>query len=454
MANDFSKGSVRRAILMQSGPLLIAQLIQLLYNVVDRVYIGRIPGVQGAALTGVGIVFPVISLITAFTDWFGVGGAPIFSIARGAGDRERARRLLGTTAWLLLWGSILITLLGILFVQPILYLFGASDATYPYAADYLRIYILGTVFFMCSSGLNYFINAQGFPKFGMMTTLLGAALNIVLDPILIFGMGWGVRGAAIATVLSQTVSAAWVFRFLLSGRADYRLECTLIRGDRRLLREILTLGFSGFIMKATNSLVQVVCNVQLRRFGGDLYVGIITIINSIRSIIELPLMAVTHGSQPVLAYQYGAKSFRRLRQGIAFQFLCGILYSLLVWLAVLRFPRFFVGIFTNSTEMLTHGVEAVRIYFASFIFMVGQSGSQTVFVSLGKSRRAIFFSMLRKVVIVVPLTLLLPCFMGVNGVFAAEPVSNLLGGSAAFLTMYFTVYRKLPRAEGQTEHRI
>lgn len=454
MANDFSKGSVRRAILMQSGPLLIAQLIQLLYNVVDRVYIGRIPGVQGAALTGVGIVFPVISLITAFTDWFGVGGAPLFSIARGAGDRERARRLLGTTAWLLLWGSILITLLGILFVQPILYLFGASDATYPYAADYLRIYILGTVFFMCSSGLNYFINAQGFPKFRMMTTLLGAALNIVLDPILIFGMGWGVRGAAIATVLSQTVSAAWVFRFLLSGRADYRLECTLIRGDRRLLREILTLGFSGFIMKATNSLVQVVCNVQLRRFGGDLYVGIITIINSIRSIIELPLMTVTHGSQPVLAYQYGAKSFRRLRQGIAFQFLCGILYSLLVWLAVLRFPRFFVGIFTNSTEMLTHGVEAVRIYFASFIFMVGQSGSQTVFVSLGKSRRAIFFSMLRKVVIVVPLTLLLPCFMGVNGVFAAEPVSNLLGGSAAFLTMYFTVYRKLPRAEGQTEHRI
>lgn len=454
MANDFSKGSVRRAILMQSGPLLIAQLIQLLYNVVDRVYIGRIPGVQGAALTGVGIVFPVISLITAFTDWFGVGGAPLFSIARGAGDQERARRLLGTTAWLLLWGSILITLLGILFVQPILYLFGASDATYPYAADYLRIYILGTVFFMCSSGLNYFINAQGFPKFGMMTTLLGAALNIVLDPILIFGMGWGVRGAAIATVLSQTVSAAWVFRFLLSGRADYRLECTLIRGDRRLLREILTLGFSGFIMKATNSLVQVVCNVQLRRFGGDLYVGIITIINSIRSIIELPLMTVTHGSQPVLAYQYGAKSFRRLRQGIAFQFLCGILYSLLVWLAVLRFPRFFVGIFTNSTEMLTHGVEAVRIYFASFIFMVGQSGSQTVFVSLGKSRRAIFFSMLRKVVIVVPLTLLLPCFMGVNGVFAAEPVSNLLGGSAAFLTMYFTVYRKLPRAEGQTEHRI
>lgn len=454
MANDFSKGSVRRAILMQSGPLLIAQLIQLLYNVVDRVYIGRIPGVQGAALTGVGIVFPVISLITAFTDWFGVGGAPLFSIARGAGDRERARRLLGTTAWLLLWGSILITLLGILFVQPILYLFGASDATYPYAADYLRIYILGTVFFMCSSGLNYFINAQGFPKFGMMTTLLGAALNIVLDPILIFGMGWGVRGAAIATVLSQTVSAVWVFRFLLSGRADYRLECTLIRGDRRLLREILTLGFSGFIMKATNSLVQVVCNVQLRRFGGNLYVGIITIINSIRSIIELPLMTVTHGSQPVLAYQYGAKSFRRLRQGIAFQFLCGILYSLLVWLAVLRFPRFFVGIFTNSTEMLTHGVEAVRIYFASFIFMVGQSGSQTVFVSLGKSRRAIFFSMLRKVVIVVPLTLLLPCFMGVNGVFAAEPVSNLLGGSAAFLTMYFTVYRKLPRAEGQTAHRI
>lgn len=450
MANDFSRGSVRRAILMQAGPMLVAQLIQLLYNVVDRVYIGRIPGVQGAALTGVGIVFPVISLITAFTDWFGVGGSPLFSIARGAGDRERARRIMGLSTWLLLTGSILITLLGFFLARPILYLFGASDVTYPYARDYMRIYILGTVFFMTSSGLNYFINAQGFPKFGMMTTLLGAVLNILLDPILIFGLGWGVQGAAIATVLSQIVSALWVFRFLLSERADYRIEREFIRYDSKLIHEILSLGFSGFIMKATNSLVQVVCNVQLRGYGGDIYVGIITIINSIRSIIELPLMTITHGSQPVLAFQYGAKKYQRLREGIRFQLLFGFGYSLLAWLLVRSFPTAFVRIFTNDPDILTHGVDAVQLYFAAFIFMVGQSGSQTVFVSLGKSRQAIFFSMLRKVIIVVPLTLLLPMLMGVNGVFVAEPISNLIGGSAAFLTMYFTVYRRLPRENAGT----
>lgn len=438
---------MRRAILMQSGPLLAAQLIQLLYNVVDRIYIGRIPGVQGAALTGVGIVFPVISLITAFTDWFAVGGAPLFSISRGAGDRERARRLMGATAWLLFSSSLVITITGFFLARPILYLFGASDNTYPYAGQYMRIYILGTVFFMLSSGLNYFINAQGFPKFGMMTTLLGAILNIVLDPILIFGLGLGVRGAAIATVISQTASALWVFYFLKSDRAEYRLERVYICADRGLIREILSLGLSGFIMKATNSLVQVVCNVQLRSFGGDLYVGIITIINSIRSIIELPLHTITHGSQPVLAFQYGAKKYRRLRQGISFQLLCGAAYSLLAWSAVLLFPRAFVGIFTNDPDILSHGVMAVRIYFLCFIFMVGQSGSQTVFVSMGKSGQAIFFSMLRKAIIVVPMTLLLPHFMGVNGVFWAEPVSNLIGGSAAFLTMYFTVYRRLPKKD-------
>lgn len=448
MANDFSGGSIQKTILLQAIPLFFAQLVQLLYNVVDRIYIGHLPEIGSVALTGVGVVFPLISLITAFTDWFGMGGAALFSIARGAGKEERARRLLGTTAFLLLVASLFITGLGIFLEKPLLTLFGASEQSYGYARAYLQIYILGTVFFMTSSGLNYFINAQGFPRMGMLTTMLGAVLNIVLDPIFIFAFRMGVRGAALATILSQTASALWVLRFLRSRQALYPLEKRYVRFDPGLCREIMSLGFAGFVMKATNGLVQAVNNIQLRAYGGDLYIGIIIIINSIRDIIQLPGSSIPGASQPVLGFQFGAREYRRLRSGILFQVSAAASYAVLAWALVMLFPGAFLRIFSSDPETLRVGTHAARIYFAAFIFMIGQTGGQSVFVALGKSRYAIFFSLLRKVVIVVPLTLILPHFFGVNGIYAAEPISNVLGGCAAFTTMIFRIYRRLPREDG------
>ena len=449
MKNDFTQGSVGRNILSQAVPLTIAQLIQLLYNVVDRIYIGHLPGSDGMALTGIGLTFPIVALVTAFTNLFGMGGAPLCSIARGAGQTRRAERILGNSAMLLFGSSFFIMLICYLFKKPILYLFGASDVTYGYADQYLSIYLLGTVFTMIGAGLNYFINAQGFPRIGMLTILLGAVLNIILDPVFIFVFGLGVQGAAIATVLSQGVSAAFVLQFLLGHRAILRLRLRHFRPDWKLCREITALGMSGFIMSATNCLVQIVCNIMLKLHGGDLYIGIMTILNSVREIVSLPVNGITSGSQPVLGYNYGAKQFRRVRKGILFTAAIGAAYSALAWLAVILAPDFFIRLFNDHANMLLYGREAMHLYFFGFIMMSFQFAGQSTFVGLGRSKMAIFFSLLRKVFIVVPLTILLPGTggLGVDGVFIAEPVSNFIGGLACFITMMLTVYLPLRREE-------
>ena len=453
--NDFSVGSVRRHIFLQAVPLMVAQFIQLLYNVVDRIYIGHLQGSDGLALTGVGIAFPVISLITAFTDLFGVGGAPLFSIARGAGKEERARDILGATAFLLFTCSLVITALCYGFKRPLLYLFGASDRTYTYANAYLSVYLIGTVFFMTGSGINYFIPAQGFPRTGMLTTMLGAVVNIILDPILIFGLHMGVQGAAAATVIAQTVSALWVFHFITGKRAILRLERSRFHFDAALTREITGLGLSGFIMKSTNGLVQAVCNTQLRTFGGDIYISIITIISSVRDLVFLPGMAIMQGSQPVLGFNLGARKYSRIREGIRTATGAAVLYAATAWLLVMLFPSLFIRIFTPDPEIIRIGANAARLYFSAFLFMIGQFSGQSIFVGLGKSREAIFFSLLRKVIIVVPMTLLLPNLfgLGVNGVWLAEPISNVIGGTAVFVTMLRTVYFRLPKTD-DTEHTV
>lgn len=449
MENDFTKGGVGRNILYQAIPLTIAQLIQLLYNVVDRIYVGHLPGSDGMALTGIGLTFPIVALVTAFTNLFGMGGAPLCSIARGAGQTQRAEKIMGNSAMLLFGSSFFIMLVCYLFQKPILYLFGASDVTYVYANQYLSIYLLGTVFTMVGTGLNYFINAQGFPRIGMLTILLGAVLNIILDPIFIFVFDLGVQGAAIATVISQGISAAFVLQFLLGRRAILRLKLAHFRPDWKLCREITTLGMSGFIMSATNCLVQIVCNITLKAYGGDLYIGIMTILNSVREIISLPVNGITNGSQPVLGYNYGAKQYRRVRKGILFTAAIGAVYSGLAWLAVILAPEFFIRLFNDHANMLYYGREAMHLYFFGFILMSFQFAGQSTFVGLGKSKMAIFFSLLRKAVIVVPLTILLPKIggLGVNGVFIAEPISNLIGGLACFITMMLTVYRGLRKEE-------
>ena len=454
---DFTRGSVARNILAQAIPLTVAQLVQCLYNVVDRSYTRPLPGGGTDALTGIGLVFPVVTFIGAFTMWYSSGGAPLCAIARGAGKTERAERLQGNTLTLQLVTSVALMAVCYLFQRPVLYAFGASDATYFYADQYLTIYLLGTPFAMVSTGMNQFINAQGEPRIGMLTTVLGAALNIVLDPIFIFAFDMGVPGAALATILSQLVSAVWVLHFLLSRRSILRLSWETMRPDWPLIREILALGVTGFIMQATNCLSQVVCNVGMKLYAGaqrDLYIGIMTVVNSIREIIQLPVIGITNGAQPVLGYNYGAGQYRRVQQGILFMFFCGLAYTAVVWAAVLLEPRFFLGIFSSDSALVENGVRGVRIYFLAFLTMNLQYAGQTSFTSLGKAKRAVFFSLFRKVVIVLPLTLLLPQWMGVDGVFAAEPISNVIGGGACFLTMMLTLYRPLGRAAAGQEPPI
>lgn len=444
MKNDFSAGKVSRLILSQALPLTIAQLVHLLYNVVDRVYIGHMP--SGAmALTGIGLAFPLTSLTGAFINLFSTGGAPLFAIARGSGDSERASRLQTQVLFLLTVVGILITALGLIFLKPILFLFGAGPESYPYARQYAQIYVLGTVFSMISTGMNNFINAQGYPVKGMLTISIGALLNLVLDPLFIYVFNMGIRGAAIATVLSQMVSAVWVLSFLFGNKNLHPVKRAHFRPDFHLIREILPLGFAGFIMQGTNSLNQAVCNNMLGIYGGDMYVGIMTVIDSVREILQLPTTSVTSGSQPVLSYNFGAKRYDRVRAGIRFMTLAVLVYTVVAWICVLIFPGFFMRIFTDSGEMIGSGIGSLRLYFAGFVFMTFQAAGQSTFTALKCPKRAILFSLFRKVVIVVPLTLLLPRFgLGVKGVFLAEPISNLVGGLACFITMWLTLYKKLP----------
>lgn len=446
MERDFSRGKVSSNIIAQAIPLILAQLIQLLYNVVDRIYIGHLPGADSTALTGVGLVFPLTTFIAAVTLLFGTGGAPLFSIARGAREEQKAERILGNTFSLLLGAAMILFVLCYIFRKPVLYLFGASDASYVYADEYLRIYLLGTVFVMISTGMNGFINAQGFPKVGMFTTMIGAVLNLFLDPVFIFVLKLGVGGAAAATVVSQIVSAIWVLRFLMGKKAILTIKKENMRVDWKLSREIVSLGMAGFMMQGTNCLVQVVCNATLKIYGGDLYVGIMTVINSVREILSLSVNGLSSGAQPVLGYNYGAKEYDRVKQGIRFVAYLGTGYTVIAWILVLLIPHFLISIFTEDAAMISQGVSALRLYFFGFFFMAFQFTGQSAFTALGFARHAVFFSILRKAIIVVPLTIGLPRLgFGVNGVFLAEPISNAIGGLACFLTMYFVVYKRLGR---------
>ena len=433
-----------RNILQMALPMTVAQLINILYNVVDRMYLGKLPG--HLSLTGLGLCLPIISILMGFANLCGMGGAPLCSIHRGKGEDGEAERILGNSfALLLLFGAGL-TALGLAFRRPILYLFGASDLTFPYANDYLTIYLLGTLFVMIGLGMNPFINAQGFSRMGMMTVALGAAVNIVLDPIFIFVLDMGVRGAALATVLAQGCSALWVLKFLTGRRALLRLRWNTLRLQAARVRRILALGTSGFVMSMTNSLVQVLCNASLQHYGGDLYVGVMTVINSIREVVSMPVQGITNGCQPVLGYNYGAGEYERVRRGIRFTTVLTVGYSVAAWALVMAVPELLIRIFNDEPELIAAGIPAFRLYFAAFFCMSFQFIGQSVFVGLGRSRSAVFFSLLRKAFIVAPLTLLLPGLgMGVDGVFAAEPVSNVLGGLACLLTMYVTVYRRLGR---------
>ena len=444
MKSDFSKGAVWKCILRQAVPLTVAQVIQLLYNIVDRIYIGHMGEGDSIALTGVGLTFPVITIIMAFTALFGVGGVPLFSIARGAGDEEKAKKILGNSAALLLISSLIITFICYVFKKPLLYAFGASEDSFVYADNYLKVYLSGTVFSMLTTGLNGYISAQGFPGIGMLSVVIGATLNIILDPIFIFCLGMEVEGVALATVISQMISAIWVLSFLCGKKAIIPIRREYIKIETEIAGEISRLGTSNFIMQGTAFAVQVACNTTLQNFGGDIYVGIMTVLNSIRDIFVLPLFGIVNGSQMVIGYNYGARLFDRVKAGVRFNTAAGFICSALAWVLVLAFPGRFLGLFTDDLSMIKTGINAMHIYFFGFVFMAFQFAGQTTFQALGDAKHAVIFSLLRKVIIVVPLTLILPyAGFGVNGVFLAEPVSNIIGGAACYITMKMTVYKRL-----------
>lgn len=445
-AKDFSVGPVWKCIVSQAVPLTVAQLVHLLYNVVDRIYIGHMAAVGSLALTGVGLCFPVVTLIMAFAALFGAGGVPLFSIARGAGDESRAGKIMGNSFLLLIISGLILTAVGYILCKPILFAFGASEQSYVFAREYLNIYLAGTVFSMIGTGLNGYINARGFPRVGMLTVMLGAVLNIILDPIFIFVFDMGVSGAALATVISQAFSAIWVLQFLFGKKPGISLSAGNIRLSTDIVSGITKLGTANFIMHGTNCAVQVACNAMLQSYGGDIYVGIMTVLNSVREVFMLPVSGLVSGGQPVISYNYGAKEYRRVKQGINFNTITGAVYTLLAWAIMFLFPKFWFGVFTPDTELAEIGTEMLRIYFFGFVFMALQFAGQSTFQALGDARHAIFFSLLRKAFIVVPLTLLLPGLgFGVKGVFLAEPISNAIGGIACYTTMRLTVYRKLDK---------
>lgn len=449
MKNDFSKGSVVKNILNLAVPMTLAQLINVLYNIVDRIYIGRIPDHATLSLTGIGLSLPMITMVTAFANLFGMGGAPLCSIERGRGNLEEAEKIMGNSFSMMMLFGVLLTAFGLIFKKPLLYAFGASDATWPFADAYITIYMLGSIFVMVGLGMNSFINSQGFGRIGMCTVLLGAAANLVLDPIFIFGLDMGIRGAALATVISQALSAAWILWFLTGKKAILRLKLSCMKPEFKRIKEITALGMSGFTMAITNCTVQVVCNATLQVYGGDLYVGIMTVINSLREVAIMPVHGVTNSAQPVMGFNYGAREYKRVKKAIVFTSVFSIFYTTLVWALLHGFPEFFIRMFNQDPALIEAGIPALRLYFFGFFMMSLQFAGQAVFVALGKSRQAVFFSIFRKVVIVTPLTLFLPSLlhMGTDGVFIAEPISNFVGGAACFGTMMLTVWRELTRKQ-------
>lgn len=448
---DFENGTVTGNILEAALPMLVAQILNLLYNIVDRIYIARIPEVGTAALGAVGLCFPLIVIITAFANLFGNGGAPLFAIQRGQKDERKAVAIMNTSFTMVCASAIVLMIVGFLFARPILILFGASDNSLVYALPYMMIYLLGTLPSMVAVGMNPFINAQGYSLIGMCSVAVGAGANLLLDPLFIFGLGFGVRGAAIATVLSQCLSAIFVFYFLTK-KSELKvrlLKKNEIAACMGYAKNIISLGMAGFIMQLTNSLVTICCNNVLSVTGGDIYISVMTIVSSVRQLVETPIHAMSEGSSPILSYNYGARRPARVRKAGMVMGALILAYSAVIWSIIILEPRPLIRIFSSDVQLTKDAVPALNQYFAAFIFMDLQYMGQTVFKSLNKKKQAIFFSMLRKVFIVVPLTYLMPyaLHMGTDGVFLAEPVSNVIGGTLCFATMLITVLPELKRME-------
>ena len=443
---DMGTGSVKRHMVSLAVPALVGQVINLLYNIVDRIYIGHIPEVGGTALTGVGLFTPILMLITAFAMLAGAGGAPRAAIAMGKGDKETAEKIVGNCFAVLMILAVILTA-GFWFAAPtLLRFFGGSDATLPYALTYSRIYILGTVFVLIVMGMNVFITTQGFAKFSMLTTVIGAVINIVLDPIFIFALDMGVAGAALATVISQAVSALWILRFLTGKRTILKLKKENLPLRRPVILPCLGLGISSFVMLSTESVLSISFTSSLQRFGGDLAVGAMTVLTSINQLVTMPLMGICQGGQPLISYNYGARKPERVREAFYCQFGVCVGYTVVFWLALMVFPNVFAGIFTSDQALVSYTAWAIRIFLCG-IFSVGfQISCQQAFMALGQAKVSLLLACLRKLILLIPMIFILPLFLEdkVFAVFVAEPVSDILAAAVTTVT-FFRFFRKQMR---------
>ena len=434
---------VGKLLLKLSAPAIAAQIVNLLYNMVDRIYIGHIDKIGDLALTGVGVCFPLIMIISAFAALVGMGAAPRASIFMGKGDKATAEKILGNSFTLLLCVSAVLTVVFVFFAKPILLTFGASENTIGYAMEYMSIYSFGTVFVQLTLGLNAFISAQGFAKISMMTVLIGAVCNIILDPVFNFGLNMGVKGAAIATVISQFISMVWILKFLTGSKTELRIRKENLKLNPQIFLPCMALGLSPFIMQATESLISVCFNSSLLKYGGDIAVGSMTILTSVMTFSILPLQGLCQGSQPIISYNYGAKNADRVKQGFKLTLISCLVFSFTVWALVMLFPQNFIKLFNNNPELVDFASHALRIYMAVNCVFGAQIACQQTFIALGNAKCSLFLALLRKIILLIPLIYILPQFISnkTNAVFLAEPVADIIAVSCT--VVLFTVqFRK------------
>lgn len=447
--NDLANERVGKLLFRLAVPAIAAQLVNMLYNIVDRMYIGHIEGIGATALTGVGVCFPILMVISAFSALVGMGGAPRASIKMGQGDYDGAEKTLGNCFITLLGISVVLTALFLVFKERLLLLFGASENTLPYANSYLTIYVCGTIFVQIALGMNAFISSQGYATTGMLTVLIGAVTNIVLDPLFIFVFQMGVRGAAIATVISQAVSAVWVMAFLFGKRSRLRIRPKNFRLDAKIILPVFALGVSPFIMQSTESLLNIAFNSSLQKYGGDLAVGAMTILSSLMQILNLPLMGLAQGAQPIISFNYGAKNTERVKHAFRLLLIASLTFSLVFWAAVMLFPGMFVTIFNSEEDLMGITKWAIHIYLAAGFLMGAQLACQQTFISIGQAKSSLFLALLRKIILLIPLIYILPNFFEnkVFAVFLAEPVSDVLAVTTTVCLFAYQFKRLLAKLE-------
>ena len=453
--NDLGRDPVGKLLLRLAIPTVTAQLVNALYNIVDRIYIGHIPEVGDLALTGLGVCFPVILFVSAISALVGMGGSSRAVVHMGEGKMELANSILGSCTTLLVVLGAAAMAAFLVFQEPMLYLFGATEETIGYAMDYLTIYLLGSVFVELSLGLNYFITAQGFSTMGMATVLIGAVVNIVLDPVFIFGFHMGVRGAALATITAQGVSALWVVAFLVGKRTRLRIQRRYLRPSWRVMAPVLALGVSPFIMNATESLINIAFNASLKAYGGNPAVGAMTICSSVMQVFYLLLQGLAQGAQPIIGFNYGAGSLDRVKKAFRLLFASALAFSTAAWALLELFPGVFVALFNNKPELVEVAVWSLRAY-AGGLFMLGvQNACQQTFLALGQSRISLFLALLRKIILLIPLILILPRFLEnqVLAVFLAEPAADILAASVTGALFFRRFPRILEQRRQELAHR-